>query len=335
MFGSSMLDIAVGVIFIFLLLSVLATAINEIIFSALNMRGKELLRGIQTLLSDPTANGLVSKVYSHGQIYGLYQGLFDPAKPADLPSYIPSRNFALALIDCVAPASESVEATPDAGVISQQFRVAAQALAADPLTEKVGKPLVAMVTMAGNDAKKLQQSVEDWFNSGMDRVSGWYKYRTQRALFLIGITMAIALNANTINIVRQLSIDPTMRQTIVAAATNAKPSQPDASKPLEAQVSDARSSFDNVQNLGIPLGWPYGPPILVRILFHPFTGSLWSTLGTSIQTTRFWQAFFGWLLTAIAISLGAPFWFDSLNKIMVIRSTVKPQEKSKDEASKS
>jgi hypothetical protein len=42
----------------------------------------------------------------------------------------------------------------------------------------------------------------------------------------------------------------------------------------------------------------------------------------------------GWLLTALAVSLGAPFWFDTLNKIMVVRSTVKPSEKSRDEASK-
>ena len=42
----------------------------------------------------------------------------------------------------------------------------------------------------------------------------------------------------------------------------------------------------------------------------------------------------GWLITALAVSLGAPFWFDMLNKIMIVRSTVKPSEKSGDEASK-
>jgi hypothetical protein len=41
----------------------------------------------------------------------------------------------------------------------------------------------------------------------------------------------------------------------------------------------------------------------------------------------------GWLVTALAVSLGAPFWFDLLNKFMVIRSTVKPHEKSPEEAS--
>jgi len=42
----------------------------------------------------------------------------------------------------------------------------------------------------------------------------------------------------------------------------------------------------------------------------------------------------GWFLTACAISLGAPLWFDLLNKISVVRSTVKPQEKSPEEPSK-
>jgi hypothetical protein len=42
----------------------------------------------------------------------------------------------------------------------------------------------------------------------------------------------------------------------------------------------------------------------------------------------------GWVMTALAISFGAPFWFDTLNRFMVVRSTVKPQEKSKTEAGK-
>ncbi len=41
----------------------------------------------------------------------------------------------------------------------------------------------------------------------------------------------------------------------------------------------------------------------------------------------------GYLITALAIMLGAPFWFDVLNKFMVVRATVKPKEKSPDEAS--
>ena len=41
----------------------------------------------------------------------------------------------------------------------------------------------------------------------------------------------------------------------------------------------------------------------------------------------------GWIITALAAAVGAPFWFDLLNKVMVIRSTVKPHEKSPEESS--
>ena len=39
----------------------------------------------------------------------------------------------------------------------------------------------------------------------------------------------------------------------------------------------------------------------------------------------------GYLATAFAVMLGAPFWFDLLGKLMVVRSTVKPKQKSPDD----
>ena len=177
---------------------------------------------------------------------------------------------------------------------------------------KVGKPLVSMITMAGNDAVKLQKSVEDWYNSGMDRVSGWYKYKTQWMLFAIGLVIAVAINADTIHIVKQLSQDSTLRASIVAAAESAKEPQIDQGLSTEARIDAAKRSLHDVNDLGVPLGWHHGD---------------WSADHAP-------NLILGWLLTAIAISLGAPFWFDTLNKIMVIRSTVKPREKSHDEGSK-
>jgi hypothetical protein len=293
MFGSAMLDIAVGVVFVFLLLSIFATAINEIILSFLNMRAKELLRGIQSLLNDDGPSGLVTKVYTHGQIYGLYQGTFSLSDRSNLPSYIPSRNFALALMGVVhdagvanplappvlppaslAPPAPSVVAVNvpvainNIVLISKEIRDGAVALAADPITDKLGKPLLAMITMAGEDANKLQRAVEDWYNSAMDRVSGWYKYRTQWVLFFIGLVMAASLNANTIKIVRQLSKDPTLRQSIVAAAQNAKAPTQAAPTDLSSQVSAASTSFKDITTLGIPLGWPNGLPAWQTLSFQ-------------------------------------------------------------------
>src|SRR6185312_13364610 len=117
MFGSSMLDIAIGILFGFLLLNIFATSINELIQSVLRARGKLRLGGIQSLLNDVEGNGLLEKVYNHGQIFGLYQGPFDLKKPKNLPSYIPAKNFALALLDAVVDthkAAATVTANADA-----------------------------------------------------------------------------------------------------------------------------------------------------------------------------------------------------------------------------
>lgn len=46
------------------------------------------------------------------------------------------------------------------------------------------------------------------------------------------------------------------------------------------------------------------------------------------------QAVLGWLITAFALSFGAPFWFDTLNRFMIVRGTIKPREKSTIEPSK-
>jgi hypothetical protein len=395
MFGSAIIDIAIGIIFVFLLVSVIASTINEIILSLLNMRGKELLAGLQTLLNDTNASntkGLVNKLYNHGQIFGLFKGSFDPKKPGNLPSYIPSQNFVMAFLDIIpaaaaelstsgqskgiaaaaaaganAPAAPPVQ--PQAGVqgdaappapgalapaqataaqptaplasgqagaggssaqppapatgLSQDaalfasLRVAATKLAEDPDTEKVGKPLIAMLAAAGNDAAKLQKSIGDWYNSAMDRVSGWYKYRTQKILFVIGLVLAVALNVDAINILKQLSKDSALRQSIVAAAGNAKqPAGGGAAETVGQQMKDAQGQVDQLNNLGIPVGWDHVGDVL------------------KAGTWGYVNLFLGWLVTALAVSLGAPFWFDMLNKIMVVRSTIKPGEKSQGGASK-
>ena len=57
MFGSTVLEVAIGVVFVYLVLSLLCTAINEAIATLLNKRGKNLFEGIKNLLNDPNSPG--------------------------------------------------------------------------------------------------------------------------------------------------------------------------------------------------------------------------------------------------------------------------------------
>lgn len=116
MFNSDILDVAIGMIFIYLLLSLMCTAANEIIELMLKKRAIDLERGIRELLVPGSRSGtkdIVQKLYDHALINNLFGGHYLESriktgwpqwlrfKRTLLPSYIPASNFALALMDLV------------------------------------------------------------------------------------------------------------------------------------------------------------------------------------------------------------------------------------------
>jgi hypothetical protein len=281
MFGSSVLDIAIGLIFVILLLSLICSAANELLEQALKKRPKDLEAGINELVG---AQEFVEAVYKHGLINSLYRGNYVKGS-GQLPSYIPAPNFALALL-----------------AVEKQWTAESKLL-----PPNVTSALSALRTLAGTDEKKLQDAVEAWFNSAMDRVSGWYRRRAKVFLVIIGFVIAVAVNADCISIVQGLSKDSALRQGVVALAEAAAKNDP-TKTPAAKPVDDIRKDISVLDSLSLPIGWPAKSNT-------PFTDAIGEHL-------------FGWLLTALAISLGAPFWFDVLGKIVAVRSAVKPQPKA-------
>jgi hypothetical protein len=351
MFGSSILEVAIGLIFIYLLLSLICSAVNEIIESKLKNRATDLERGIRELFNNVKGDGIVERFYDHSLIRGLYSGTYkvkaealgnlDYVRSTNLPSYIPAGNFAFAVMDILlhgkddsAPASENNEAV--SGENASQKEVAPVNIAApgvswiNPYTntismesirfaidqnikdEKVQEALRTIVEQSGGDVNLVRQNIEAWFNSSMDRVSGWYTRRTKWIVLVIGLVVTIFLNVNTITIAKRLSSDATLRSMVVAQAEGY--ANRSNSAELKINFEENRKSLEA---LGIPMGWN-------GFKFFPEEFNLWDHILLHLL---------GWLLTAAAISQGAPFWFDLLNKFMVIRSTVKPHEKSPEESS--
>jgi hypothetical protein len=374
MFGSFILDVAIGMAFIYLLLSLVASGVNEILASIVQSRAANLERGLRSLFSgDSIAAGpltLVDNLYDHGLIRGLYP---DPAKdlgdtsepgpwsrfrlwlqklvgiepskalavvknPLLLPSYIPARTFAIAMIDILnkdkfngKTAIQNIEDFLSSH--HQQFE-----------KNKAVEAVLSLLVDAKNDAKKeeeklqrFQTNLENWYNDAMDRVSGWYKRYTQRVLLIVGMVIAIAFNVNSIRIVHMLWVDRDARQGMANAATeywrNHETSNPAVNPPttgqnldeLAKQLKSSVQAFNEVSGQYLlPVGWRHKP--------SDYWCFLWNHPGAAIRTGL--VAWIGWLITAGALSLGASFWFDMLNKIMVVRNTVKPQEKSPPEGSK-
>jgi hypothetical protein len=334
---SDSLEVGIGLSFIFFLSSLVLASIHELIEVVAKARGQYLFNGIIELLDDPnlvfgparSGEAFTKIIYHHPVIRGLMHGdVSQPGFIRKLPSYIPTRNFAVALLDQAAQGKltdpSSNGQAPTAATPIQQLRLIAEGIP----NEQVRTPLIHAIDSAGGDMDAAQEHIEHWFDSAMDRVSGWYKRRSQKIIFFLGLVMAVLLNVNTIVIAQALSTSAQLRQAVVSEAATqelaAAPQQENCDADPKCTILPS-GAVEELDRTNLPLGW---------------TSNAIAELNALKDAKSFWRQFFGWveivagyLLTAFAVTLGAPFWFDVLNRLMVIRATVKPTEKSPDEAS--
>lgn len=326
MLGLTMLDVAIGIVFVYVLLSTVCSAIREIIEARLKTRAAYLEQGIRELLHDRDGTGLARSFFNHPLIFSLYSGSYagagrskDTGRPGlfarggALPSYIPARSFALTLLDIAAkgPVTDELSSDPSAPVLSLE---AARASVLNLKNPPVQRALLAAIDTAQGDLDRARANIEAWFDSAMDRVSGWYKRSTQWIIFSIALVLSVGLNIDTLAIADYLYRHDTARNAVVALAENAVNSEGVAALTYNEAAVQLRSN-------ALPIGWSGAWKRTGTA--DTWYGAAWAIAGPIL----------GWLITAFAATLGAPFWFDLLNKIMVIRSTVKPHEKSREEAS--
>jgi len=342
MLNSTTLEVAVGMALVYLVLSLFCTAINEAIAGFLGSRAKNLEKGIKSLFTDGLKSAEVAKadggivpavtlaqaIYNHGLIQSLYRstenekaGQWLSKFRSTLPSYIPAAIFTSALFDVIFPplnaplAAASGQATPEQTALAlQQANLTAMVKGVEALPDSAGKQaILTLVRQAGGDIAKTRQTVENWYNAGMDRAAGWYKRKTQTVLFVLGLIVAIGMNVDSVKLGQALWISPAIRSYTVATAEQ----YAHANTAPSSTASDAIGALQSLTTL--PIGWtPANYHTLRRQiagLRHPHKSSVFTVCFILV----------GWIATAIAMTLGAPFWFDTLNQFMVIRSTIKPK----------
>ncbi len=311
------INLVIGIVFTFLLFSLVLSALNELILSALDKRAKFLEEGLAELLGDPnkTPNGPLTTFLKHGLVDALSRKVDGEVGK---PSYIPGKVFVSALLDQIS------KATPDAlrtvGDIKDGIK---------KMPASLQESMTAIFDEAEHDLARFKAGIETWFNQGMERVSGWYKRYAQQWMFFLGLGLAIGCNVDTVHIIQALSSDPKLRDSMVTQAigyvkenspapqqagvkTNDLPAVD--TKEVMAKVQKVEGSLARMNATGLPLGW--GDTQLAY--FREETGApLYS---------RIFLALFGWLVTALAGSLGAPFWFDTLNRFINIRGNGRAPE---------
>lgn len=345
MSGFPILDLVVGMIFIYFLLSILSSAAVEMIMTTQKIRAKVLTKWLLRIFDKPitqpdnTQIPLGQAIMDHCSTTAL-------SGPGQSTSYIDAKNFTSVLLEKIALQAdptiiaknidEYIALIQKSTILSTEFK---RVLLNYANEAKDSYQVLVAKTMS--ELELFRTKVENWYDSSMDRLTGALKRHCRRFTFTVACIMTIVLNADSIAITKYLYSNPTARASLVAKAyetgkddsikakmaalKNAIPAdkqdtvektQEQISLDLEDKLKDLNEANAAVKS-AIPVGW----------------GS------TDFKGIDNWFLFIiskigGFAATVLAIAMGAPFWFDILNKIANLRGTgpkppVTPDEDSK------
>ncbi|NET42973.1 hypothetical protein [Okeania sp. SIO2B3] len=153
----------------------------------------------------------------------------------------------------------------------------------------LAKQATTKISATGNALHQFQKEIERWFDSKMERAAGVYKRNAKGVAFLIGVTIAIAANINTLNIVDNLSKDFLMRATINSYSQELINNN---SNPNELEIGEIQNQVNAaLDNLELPIGWG-----------QEQTNK--TSVSQSITYLEGLKKILGWLISGIAISMG-------------------------------
>lgn len=382
-------DIAIGLVVIYLILSLIASEIQELISTCLQWRAKHLKQSIELLLAGGSeteelditkAEKLVDKLYNDplintlnqqakGKIEKQFRGISKSIDTKGLggkqsgPSYLPSETFAITLLDTlkipqlinyVKHPSEDAKTNLSIilalykelkigvnnqdseeykkvqavyGDIDQKFIDFVNKDLPDDVPDNLIKSLGVIAQRSRikigdltEEINQFQKEVETWFDRSMDRASGVYKRNAKGVAILIGISVAIFTNTDTFHLVSRLSQDSAIRSAITQSASQRADfiNDPEARRQIEKLLGDA----------SVPIGWQN-----INQQFELL--DVKDSNSEKVVLIRIWQGWkliCGWIVSGLAIAMGAPFWFDILNKLVNVRNAgPKPVAYTKDQ----
>jgi hypothetical protein len=242
MFGSIILDVIIGLVFVYLFGSLASSGIMEIIARILKLRSKHLKRELKELLG---GENLLCEIYNHHHIKKHHKGLLFTLWDKH-PEYIPNHHFTTALLDTLVDINKqqhNYEQIKNEILKVKNIEIKKVLLKAlDETRTELGKLPGAL--------EKAQESIEQWFNNAMEKLTVWYKRQARKIIIVIGILLVTTLNLDTFMIIKTLYQNETLRDTIVVAAGKINLDQTE-NKSLEEILEKANQ-------VNFPLGWHLG-----------------------------------------------------------------------------
>lgn len=380
---TALLTTVIGLIGVYTAFALAASWVNEQIATFLKLRSKTLVAGIRKMVGDaatarffdhPLIDSLGEAPAQNawaklGLIFGLkYAGQKIPGLPTDVQaaqpeattqtgtppktetpvkniSYVNSSHFASVMVDVLL--NKTNASVPSFGASASDVVAALNGISApgNPY-EPLYKILLPIWNGAKGDYDQFVAALSSWYDSHMERVSGWYKRNIQIMLVYIGLLIALAFNVDTIQIINTLQHNTALSNALAAVTqayyqryANAKPGSPPpnasdfatateqcaTTHPCTCRAGFIPDSQSNPQVCRIdqslfaqlPLGWT---DARWKTFSDAFLGDPKHAWYQRLSESSFWLKLFGLAITTLAILLGAPFWFDVLGTIVNVRS---------------
>lgn len=340
----AILEVAIGLIFVWLVISVATMEVQSRIGTYMGWRANQLEQSILSMLKDKE---MVNRFYNHPLVLELAlkdkNGILTRDKKGKIkrPDYIPNPVFAAAAFEVIMNAGKGEKDIPVDTLSIGQMRENMKDLwdknlslasVAHYLYPSMEKDLQSVRINAEKFELKMaeyKKNTEGWFNDVMAQTSGWYKIRAQWMAFWIGLAIAVTVNVDTIYIAQKLWQEPTARAVIVAQAQAES----------QSETPPENITFSTARSLNFPIGWTTTPLdanfcSVFGIVNYQF---VIRSAGQCLSITSLpalnnpWGILvkiFGYLLSAAAAAQGAPFWFDLLRKFVGTKQQTAPSEKS-------
>jgi len=314
MSGFAFLDLILGLSFIYFVVSLGVTVVQELRANVLRLRFRNLEQWIDDTFDK---GGLAQKLKNHDLIKQL-------VRKGRNPSYIPNQRFIAALLDLVHQ-----EYDPDKSYNINTLKKAVES--SESLPEDLKRYISQLISESAGELKYVRDTLADWFDNAMDRIGGTYKVINQKAIIVISFVLVVFMNVDTIQIARYLYNNPEERAAIstsvqlmhqdstlqaiyreyveqdtIQDSTNAgKVAGNEVVSAIRRNIDDLGKLQDNLSSYGLPMGWDRGT---IEKSLQPFDWGFWI------------NKFIGLLISTLAVSVGAPFWYDLINKLVNIRS---------------
>jgi hypothetical protein len=303
-----LLEVIIALIFIYATASLFCSFVLEAIAARTGARAQMLRTSVTAMLGEEHTQ----KLYAHPRISAMFERHDRP------PSYVPAPVFARVVLDNFRSPAGWLEP-----MSSEDVKHGIMKITHLPLRDN----LASLYTASGEDIDEFEKQIGQWFDRVTERMTGWYKRRSQVLLVGIALICSVTFNLDTFTMVRTLWTNTVLRATLVSQA-----------ELLAVQPADQRDIGQLKQALAeLPFGWVRQPAGYPNKNSQEKNGDAASANGNeSIRaenhsgtdgqaidgaSVNWLFRVFGWLISALAIGLGATFWFDLLKKIVNIRAT--------------